>query len=77
MPVLPRYVSFIYASSSSYNAMGYLKTRASRSTHIIRMCNHKGHAAFFGNPIKFLLPNVDIFLLHENEECEILRKRIG
>ena len=38
------------------------------------MCYEEGHTAPFGNPVQFLFPGVDVFLLHKDKEQEILRQ---
>ena len=41
------------------------------------MVHEQGHAAMIGDPVQFLFPDIDVFLLHEDKQQEILRKGIG
>ena len=47
------------------------------AVHIIRVGIQKSHAAFFGDPVQLVLPDVDGLLLQDDEESRILRESVG
>ena len=50
---------------------------ASTKAHVVRMRIQKGHAAFFNDPVKLLLPNPNIPLFKNYKKTVILREGVG
>jgi len=50
---------------------------ASTKAHVVRMRIQKGHAAFFSDPVKLLLPNPNIPLFKNYKKTVILGKGVG
>src|SRR5512147_2270855 len=44
--------------------------------HVIRVCNHERHASLCSDPVKLSLPYVNSPFAEDDEEGEVLRKRI-